>query len=206
VLGEDSTRIFSVEIDGDKNVAGLKEAIKEKKKSAFDHIDADSLDVWNVSIPIDEDPNLEAQVKNMGLHEKNSLLPVKPLSGIFQNVVQQHLHVIVRAFTGECSPDFVCPLQSTHSFAGDDELAKVGKRVGDIANVTLFVKKLNKWTAEDLQLPNNNILSHFNFDNTQPSLSSSSNIVFPPYVKALLEGLDKKRELPRGNEVMLCAS
>jgi hypothetical protein len=106
ILGEDSTRIFPVEIDRDKNVGGLREAIKEKKKRAFDHIDADSLDVWNVSVPIDEGANLVAQVKNLKVLETKSLLPVQPLSGIFRNVVEQHLHVIVRASTGECSPDF----------------------------------------------------------------------------------------------------
>lgn len=103
-------------------------------------------------------------------------------------------------------PIFSCTLQITRSFAGDDELAKVGEHVGDIANVTLYVKEFNKWTAEDLQLPNNNILSYFTFDNTQPSLSSSSNVVFPPYLKALLDGLNRKRELPRGDEVMLYTS
>ncbi len=67
VLGEDSdsNRIFPVEVDRNKNVGDLKEAIKEKMKPAFDHITANSLDVWNVSIPIDEDTNLQAQVKGI---------------------------------------------------------------------------------------------------------------------------------------------
>jgi hypothetical protein len=103
-------------------------------------------------------------------------------------------------------PIFAYPLQITRSFAGDDDLARVGEHVGDIANVTLYVKEFNKWTPEDLQLPNNNILSHFTFDNTQPSLSSTSNVVFPPYTKALLDGLARKRELPGGDEVTLYAS
>ena len=103
-------------------------------------------------------------------------------------------------------PIFACPLQITCSFAGDDDLERVGEHVGDIANVTLYVKELNKWTPEDLQLPNNNILLHFTFDDTQPSLSSTSNAVFPPYTKALLDGLTRKRELPGGDEVTLYAS
>jgi hypothetical protein len=103
-------------------------------------------------------------------------------------------------------PIFASPLQITRSFTGDDDLARVGEHVGDIANVTLYVKELNKWTPEDLQLPNNNILSHFTFDNTQPNLSSTSNVAFPQYTKALLDGLAKKRELPRGDEVTLYAS
>ena len=177
------------------------------KKPAFDQIPANSLDVWNVSIPIDRDTNIEGQVQNLNVLATKSLLPVEPLSDIFRNVVETYLHVIVRASTGECSLDFACPLQTTRSFAGDDEPAKkVGEHVGDIANITLYVKELKKWTAEDLQLPNKNILLHFTFDNTQPSLSSSSNVVFPPHLKALLDDLDRKRELPKGDEVMLYAS
>ena len=103
-------------------------------------------------------------------------------------------------------PIFTCPLQITRSFTGDDDLARVDEHVGDIANVTLYVKELNKWTPEDLQLPNNNILSHFTFDNMQPDLSSTSNVVFPQYTKALLDGLARKRELPMGDEVTLYAS
>ena len=103
-------------------------------------------------------------------------------------------------------PIFAYPLQITRSFTDDDDVAKVGEHVGDIANVTLYVKEFNKWTPEDLQLPNNNILSHFTFDNTQPSLSSTSNAVFPPYTKALLDGFARKRELPGGDEVTSYAS
>ena len=75
-------------------------------KPAFDYITANSLDVWNVSIPIDGDANIEGQVKNLKVLETKSLLPVKPLSGIFRNAVKEYLHVIVRASTGECLPDF----------------------------------------------------------------------------------------------------
>jgi hypothetical protein len=49
-------------------------------------------------------------------------------------------------------PIFGCPLQITRSFAGDDELAKVGEHVGDIANVTLYVKELNKWTSVSMDV------------------------------------------------------
>jgi hypothetical protein len=79
-------------------------------KPAFDHITANSLDVWNVSTQIVEDANLEAQVKNLKVLETKSLLPVQLLSGIFRNVVEEYLHVIVRASTGEYLPDFACPL------------------------------------------------------------------------------------------------
>ena len=115
VLGEDSNRIFPVKIDRDENVGGLKKAIKEEKKPAFNPITADSLDVWKVSIPIDKDASLVAQVKNLKVLKTKPLLPVWLLSGIFQNVVGQHLHVIVRTSTSECSPDF-CLSLSNHTF------------------------------------------------------------------------------------------
>ena len=97
VLGEDSTRVFPVEIDRGENVGGLKKAIKEEMKPAFDNITANSLEVWNVSIPIDEDANLEAQVKNLRLHEKKPLWPLKGLLRIFRDLDEETLHVVVKA-------------------------------------------------------------------------------------------------------------
>jgi hypothetical protein len=97
VLGEDSTRIFPVEIDDDKNVGGLKDAIKEKMKPAFDHITANSLDVWNVSIPMDEDANVETQVKALRLHQKKPLWALKGLRKIFSDLDKETLHVVVKA-------------------------------------------------------------------------------------------------------------
>ena len=97
VLGQDSTRIFTVEIDGDENVGGLKEAIKEMKKPAFDQIPANSLHVWNIFIPVDEDTNLEAQVKDLRLLEKKSLWPLEGLLKIFRDLDKETLHVVVKA-------------------------------------------------------------------------------------------------------------
>lgn len=95
VLGGNST--FSVEIDRSEDVGGLKEAIKEKKKVAFDRIDADSLEVWNVSVPINEDTNLEEQVKGLRLHEKKPLWTLKGLLKIFSDLDKETLHVVVKA-------------------------------------------------------------------------------------------------------------
>ena len=116
VLDEDSdsNRIFPVEVDRNKNVGDLKKAIKEEKR-AFDHIDADSLDVWNVSIPVDEHTNVQSQVKNLKVLKTKSLLSVQPLFGIFKNVAGQYLHVIVRTSTSEYSPDF-CLSSSNNMF------------------------------------------------------------------------------------------
>jgi hypothetical protein len=49
VLGDDPSRVFPVEIASSKTVGFLKEAIKDKMKPAFDHIAANSLNLWKVS-------------------------------------------------------------------------------------------------------------------------------------------------------------
>jgi Crinkler effector protein N-terminal domain len=54
VLGEDHSHVFPVTILASKTVGALKKAIKNKKKPAFDHIPADALILWSVSIPAEE--------------------------------------------------------------------------------------------------------------------------------------------------------
>jgi Crinkler effector protein N-terminal domain len=54
VLGEDHSHVFPVEISASKTVGALKKAIKAEKMHAFEHVDADSLILWSVSIPADE--------------------------------------------------------------------------------------------------------------------------------------------------------
>jgi hypothetical protein len=54
VSGLASSNVFQVEIEKTKTVAALKDAIKDKKKPKLDHIAADSLDLWAVSIPYRE--------------------------------------------------------------------------------------------------------------------------------------------------------
>jgi hypothetical protein len=49
VLSDGPDRVFPVEIDQEKSVGALKDAIKDKKKPAFDHIPADALDLWKVT-------------------------------------------------------------------------------------------------------------------------------------------------------------
>jgi hypothetical protein len=51
VQGDDSRRVFQLEIASTKTVSALKDPIKDKKKPAFDHVPADTLVLWKVSIP-----------------------------------------------------------------------------------------------------------------------------------------------------------
>lgn len=53
---------FLVKISEVDNVRDLKEAVKERKHTAFQHIHADALEHWNVSIPVET--LLEAHLHN----------------------------------------------------------------------------------------------------------------------------------------------
>ena len=111
VKGEHYNHAFPVEIGKEKWVADLKDAIKEKKKPDFNHITADSLVLWKVSIP--HDPNLADNVNNLSLvdddgsaqvsmaHPNNEhfllLSPAHKLSKVFSEpLIDEHVHLIVK--------------------------------------------------------------------------------------------------------------
>jgi len=103
VFGEDEGRIFPVEIRNDKSVGSLKQAIKENKKAAFGSVDADTLDLWNVSIPYDD--SFEENLKNIDLSKKRPLSPRQKLSTHFNVEFRDDcLAIVVRAPSGEWKP------------------------------------------------------------------------------------------------------
>jgi hypothetical protein len=92
VLGETHNHIFPVKIAGTESVGALKDAIKEKKRPAFDHVPADTLVLWKVSLPFDD--SLEEIVKNFDGGEP--LSPVDKLSNVLSNVDETDLHIVVK--------------------------------------------------------------------------------------------------------------
>ena len=100
VFGDGSSHLFTIEIEDTKNVSALKKAIKDEKKHSFEHVDADSLDIFKVSIPMDDD--IDSTLKRFqpehdperGVHHLS--LPVKPLKGVFGDPIDEHIHVIVQ--------------------------------------------------------------------------------------------------------------
>src|ERR1700730_12841788 len=50
VDGDDHKHTFPIEITGSKTIGELKKAIKKEKEPAFDHLPADTLTLWKVSI------------------------------------------------------------------------------------------------------------------------------------------------------------
>jgi Crinkler effector protein N-terminal domain len=105
VLDGKPGNIFQVEINGDKSVSTLRELIKEKKKHALQHVDADALEIFRVSFPIDDDLDdklstlKELQLEHnpeKGIHRLSNLNSVKRLKGVFVEPMDEHLHVIVK--------------------------------------------------------------------------------------------------------------
>ena len=96
VVGDDSSRIFSTKIASSESVFTLKKAIKDEKKPFFDHVPADSLILWRVSIPVDSE--FQDKISELILDDTNSLSAVDRLSKLFSDVPQDgHLHIVVRA-------------------------------------------------------------------------------------------------------------
>jgi hypothetical protein len=94
VLGDDTSGIFEVELDPTRSISRLREEIKVKKKPAFDHIVADSIILWEVSVPIDE--NFEHNIASLCLVEESALrLPTKKLTAIF-SPVPDYVHVVIK--------------------------------------------------------------------------------------------------------------
>ena len=109
VFGEKADRVFPVEIIDTKNVGHLKDAIKEKKKPAFDHIPADVLDLWQVRMHCFDalmlTPELwqvdvltdDSALRNVSLDGVQPLQPVKRLSGLFQRApTDEHVHIVIQ--------------------------------------------------------------------------------------------------------------
>ncbi|PPQ90907.1 hypothetical protein CVT25_007870, partial [Psilocybe cyanescens] len=85
--GDSPDRIFTVEIPTHKSVSILKDLIKEKNSSSLGNVDPKDIDLWQVSLPID---NLETEIDPSGYTKLSP--PVKKLSTFFADVADDYLH------------------------------------------------------------------------------------------------------------------
>jgi hypothetical protein len=98
VHDDDPRHVFPVKIARTESVGTLKKAIKEEKKVALEHVDADALRLWKVSIPVNG--GFKENVSRVELKDEDELSPVDTLSDVFSEVpARKHLHIIVF-----CSP------------------------------------------------------------------------------------------------------
>lgn len=86
--------VFPVIISDTSSVGTLKKEIQEQTRPAFDDIAANTLKIWNVSIPVkglsdDDLPDL--------LPKCSSLDPTMRLNGLFQcKLPHRHIHIIIQ--------------------------------------------------------------------------------------------------------------
>ncbi len=110
VLGDPLDRVSSITIANTESVAFLKGAIKAQKRS-FLEIDADALDLYQVSIPIqDFDAKLANACSLEQVEGSRKLVPTARLRNHFQSPQEDHIHVILQhPPKGECSlSHFAC--------------------------------------------------------------------------------------------------
>jgi hypothetical protein len=99
VLGQDRSHVFRVSLPQTRYIEDLKKGIREKKKPEFDHVPADTLVIWRVSVRINS--NLKRDVESLNLVKEGSLYsPIDELGGIF-SPEPGHLHVVVQPLPGE---------------------------------------------------------------------------------------------------------
>jgi hypothetical protein len=106
--GDHPNRIFAVKIAPTETVGALKEAIKEKKEPALDHLSADALGLWNVSIPVNN-ATLKENLESSDFALGTLLPPTEELSTLFPKVPEKDvLHIVVKVL-GE--PDMTHPAE-----------------------------------------------------------------------------------------------
>ncbi|KAJ3794318.1 hypothetical protein GGU11DRAFT_759257 [Lentinula aff. detonsa] len=151
-------RIFPVQISETDMVATLKEKIKQKARPVFEHIDAHTLDLWNVSVPVEE-------LSETHLHDLQPahapLPPVKRLSRLFPNTPpEEQLHIIIQPPEIATSPNPQPLLELNCLVLGDQrnhifpvKIAKT-KSVGSLKKAVKEKKRplSNHVPADDLAL------------------------------------------------------
>ena len=100
MLNDDTSHIFPIEIAESKTVGALRKAIKDEKRHAFKHVDADTLVLWKVSVPVSR--NLADNLSKFDFVDEGSLLPMEELSEVFSDSPgRKCLHIVVRVPPGE---------------------------------------------------------------------------------------------------------
>ena len=106
VVGENPyENAFEVDIEKDKSISKLKEAIKEKKQNDFAGVDADKLKLWKVEISGDH-------VDPLTLHDNDELLAINDIGDYWtEKPLKKHIHVLVEPPVTTATSDEVLELR-----------------------------------------------------------------------------------------------
>ena len=107
ILGDDSSKVFAVEILKSQSISILKNLIKETQSPRLDHVVALELTTWKVSFPIDI-ITPELAVNDVG--GRQELRSVKRISSIFGDsevLGDEHVHILIQAPIGTLHKRFL---------------------------------------------------------------------------------------------------
>ncbi|KAF8647558.1 hypothetical protein AX16_006630 [Volvariella volvacea WC 439] len=94
IYGEPFAKAFSVKINRDDTVDGLKELIVNKRSNYFQGIDSVHLELWKVEIPViakDKAP------QKPELDDEDTLSPTDEIGEVFpKQPLKKHVHIIIR--------------------------------------------------------------------------------------------------------------
>ena len=93
--GEAMSNVFPVKILRTDTVGSLQKVIKEEKKSAFDHVAADALVLWNVNVLAT--CQLATNIAKLNLGDVKPLPANTLLSEVFDNPPKNFVHIVVHA-------------------------------------------------------------------------------------------------------------
>jgi hypothetical protein len=96
VHDDDPRHVFPVKIARTESVGTLKRSIKDDNPESFRDVDARSLVLWKVSIPVND--GFKENVRKVELRDEDALSPVDRLSKVFLGQPEDgDLHIIVRS-------------------------------------------------------------------------------------------------------------
>ncbi|KAK3846355.1 MAG: hypothetical protein J3R72DRAFT_486623 [Linnemannia gamsii] len=128
ISGEHASRAFPVEVSSSKTVGALKDAIISKKPNAFEHIDANDLVLWRVSIPDDDDLSIPLD----SVSEKKKLKATTKLSKVFDaELPEDTIHIVVERPQAAGTP---------HSLDLHPEVAALRKQLSEMEQLNVDLR------------------------------------------------------------------
>ncbi|KAF8928766.1 hypothetical protein BGZ47_001448 [Haplosporangium gracile] len=128
ISGEPASGAFSVKVNPTATVDDLKDAITSKKPNAFEHIDANDLVLWRVSIPDDDDLSVPLD----SVSEKKKLKATTKLSKVFDaELPEDTIHIVVERPQAASTP---------HTLDLHPEVAALRKQLSEMEQLNVDLR------------------------------------------------------------------
>ncbi|KAG0358745.1 hypothetical protein BGX24_005918, partial [Mortierella sp. AD032] len=128
ISGDSTSNAFSVKIPSSDTVDDLKDTIISKKPNAFEHIDANDLVLWRVSIPDDDDLSIPLD----SVSEKKKLKATTKLSKVFDaELPEDTIHIVVERPQATSTP---------HTLDLHPEVAALRKQLSEMEQLNVGLR------------------------------------------------------------------